>query len=104
MVVAAAWTAASSEAGPVREAVRGFILVPRAWEPVLRGTGMARSGEARAGAPAGVLRASLGQEDAVSRKLRVKAVVVAALVALIAGAMLATGSGEPAAHALGAVR
>jgi hypothetical protein len=40
----------------------------------------------------------------MSRKLKVKAAVVAALVALIAGAMLATGSGEPAAQALAVVR
>ena len=38
----------------------------------------------------------------MSRKFTIKAAVIAVLVALIAGAMLATGSGEPAAHALGA--
>ncbi|MDL4815233.1 hypothetical protein [Actinomadura opuntiae] len=40
----------------------------------------------------------------MSRKAKIKIVVVGALIALIAGAMLATGSGEPTAHALGAVR
>ncbi|MFB4302191.1 hypothetical protein [Actinomadura sp. NTSP31] len=40
----------------------------------------------------------------MSRKARIKVAVVAVLTALIAGAMLATGSGEPAAHALGALR
>ncbi|MBD2895577.1 hypothetical protein amrb99_45150 [Actinomadura sp. RB99] len=65
---------------------------------------MARAGEVGGAVRAGAWEASRDQEEAVSRKFTIKAAVIAVLVALIAGAMLATGSGEPAAHALGAVR
>lgn len=56
-------------------------------------------GKRRAWAEETVDHRSLTQECAMfrlSRKLKIKLVVVAALTALIAGAMLATGSGSPA--------